>query len=674
MPLSDGSGVDELVTRTVAKHVVLSILAALPDASVLAFDPELRFVFGAGAALGRHGFTPEDLTGRACQDVLGERWAIYENAYRAALAGHPSSIEVNAPDGDRRYLVEVSPARSDLGEVTGGVVIARDVTELRRLEREARTHEHLQQVGFDGSLTGAARTDLDGRFLEVNQAFVDLLGYSRQRLTGMTSREMTDPRDLPADLAAEAEMVRGARRTYRAEKRYLCADRRTVWALISVVLIPAGVRPAHLFTQAIDITDRKRAEAQRALQATITERMGDGVALVDARNRTIVYANNAFSSMLGYEPGELDGQALAVVSAPAEPTDHDVASEIVQAIARDEVWNGRIQNVRKDGSACWCWASVTELEHPDHGPLWVSVHNDISQVKRSEDALREAQERFEQAFEKAPIGMALVGLDGRFLRVNQALCRITGYDQDELTTMCFQDITHREDLDAGVEYAKRLMAGEIRDYQIEKRYLKADGSIVWINLSATLIRDTRDQPLHFIAQIQDVSDRQRLEARLRDLADHDSLTGLRNRRVFEEALLIQVGRCQRYAERAALLMIDMDDFKAINDTHGHKAGDRTLITVAAAIVRRIRVADIAARLGGDEFAVLLAHIGEAEATSIAQDVGAAIEASTVPHGNRTIHPRASIGVAFIDQHSVGDEAVLAIADRAMYAAKPQPMR
>jgi diguanylate cyclase (GGDEF)-like protein/PAS domain S-box-containing protein len=439
-------------------------------------------------------------------------------------------------------------------------------------------------------------------------------------------------------------------------------------ASVASVLVDGGER---LVVQVIDTNDRKRTESQLALGAAITERMGPGVALIRAADAVIVYTNDAFSRMLGYDPGELDGRPISIVNAPTDRTPEEIAQEIIETIDHAGLWSGRIENLKKDGSSCWCRASVTPLDHPDHGPVWVAVHSDITDVKRSEDELREVREHFEQAFERAPIGMALVNLDGGFMRVNPALCAITGYDADQLVATTFQAITHPDDLDADLGYARQLLAGEIRQYQIEKRYIKPDGNHVWINLSGTLVRDPSGQPDHFIAQVQDISDRKRLETRLRNLADHDSLTGLRNRRVFEEAVVIQVGRCQRYGEHAALLMIDLDEFKAINDTQGHRAGDRTLTAVAHAITQRIRSSDIAARLGGDEFAVLLPHIDAHLATIVAQQIQQAIAAVTIHDGNVEIRVGASIGLALIDEQTTDDQTVLSEADRAMYRAKAQ---
>jgi diguanylate cyclase (GGDEF)-like protein len=190
----------------------------------------------------------------------------------------------------------------------------------------------------------------------------------------------------------------------------------------------------------------------------------------------------------------------------------------------------------------------------------------------------------------------------------------------------------------------------------------------WILASVSSTHDRHGSPL-FIAHLVDISDRKRLEARLRFLADHDPLTGLRNRRAFAQDLLVQLGRCQRYGEEAALLMLDLDGFKAMNDRHGHTAGDDVLKAVANTLMGQVRSSDIVARLGGDEFAVLLAHVTPEHATAVAEHVRAAIAAIAVPVGTATLRPAVSIGVAPITETTRSDEEVLATADSAMYRAK-----
>jgi diguanylate cyclase (GGDEF)-like protein len=183
------------------------------------------------------------------------------------------------------------------------------------------------------------------------------------------------------------------------------------------------------------------------------------------------------------------------------------------------------------------------------------------------------------------------------------------------------------------------------------------------------VRDPEGAPLQLIAQLQDISQRKQLEEDLRHLADHDPLTGLRNRRLFEHDLKLQVARSQRYGEQAALMVIHLDYFKRLNDEHGHVIADETLRAVARGLSRRLRQSDLLARLGGDEFAVLLPHADGEGAAVVADGLARVIRACGVDVGDDVLHPAASIGFALIDHGSESAEQVLAEAGRAMYTAK-----
>jgi diguanylate cyclase (GGDEF)-like protein/PAS domain S-box-containing protein len=278
-------------------------------------------------------------------------------------------------------------------------------------------------------------------------------------------------------------------------------------------------------------------------------------------------------------------------------------------------------------------------------------------------------ERYELVFERAPIGTGLIDQQGRWVLVNQALCDITGYTSDELIGRRFADITHPEDAANDTARRQQLLDGEIPTFQTEKRYFNAARETMSALLSFSLVRDRHDAPLHFIVQMQDISERKHLEEHLRHLADHDPLTGLRNRRLFEHDLKLQLGRCQRYAEQAALLAIDLDGFKQVNDHHGHKVGDDALKAVARTLTRRLRATDLVARLGGDEFAVLLPHMDKGGAEIVAEDQMRVIEACGVDAGDTVVHLAGSVGFALIDHSTVTDTEVLVTADRAMYAVK-----
>ena len=297
---------------------------------------------------------------------------------------------------------------------------------------------------------------------------------------------------------------------------------------------------------------------------------------------------------------------------------------------------------------------------------------DVAERMQSQAALAEAEERFRSAFEEAPIGMALTSPDFRFLRVNRALCQITGYTPAQLEGLPVASITHPDDLKADWEARGAMLEGELSSHRAERRYLHASGSAVWVVVNSTLVRDADGEPLHFLSQMQDITERRRHEAELRHMADHDPLTGLLNRRSFERELERHVSYVERYGPKGAALVLDLDHFKTINDTLGHSAGDELIVRVAHALRSRLRESDVLARLGGDEFAILLP-----EATPEEADGGRRRRARRRAHARRArprpaapaASPRASASRCSTRTQRLTGEDVLVNADLAMYDAK-----
>jgi diguanylate cyclase (GGDEF)-like protein/PAS domain S-box-containing protein len=288
----------------------------------------------------------------------------------------------------------------------------------------------------------------------------------------------------------------------------------------------------------------------------------------------------------------------------------------------------------------------------------VFVSRDVTDQRLAERAGREAERRFEIAFDRAPIGMALVGVNGGVERVNAALASITGRSAAELSALRHEELLHPDDEELAAEAFASLLADD--GMATELRIVHADGHPVWVSLRATIVRDDEGTPVHVLLQVQDVTERRRLEDQLRHLADHDALTGLLNRRGMDRALAQHVALGRRYGAQGALLVLDLDGFKAVNDSLGHAAGDELIITCATALRHRLRETDVLGRLGGDEFAVLLPAEGEAEALTVAAKIVTIIREI----GGVT----ASVGVT-----PFGDEptptSALDRADMAMYAAK-----
>ncbi|GAC1544044.1 MAG: hypothetical protein NVS2B7_18140 [Herpetosiphon sp.] len=300
-----------------------------------------------------------------------------------------------------------------------------------------------------------------------------------------------------------------------------------------------------------------------------------------------------------------------------------------------------------------------------------SFMESLSEKQRAESALRESEERFRTAFEYGPIGIAMVGLDGRWLHVNRAICAITGYSAKELLETNFQTLTHPDDRPISNAYLHELLTGEISSCQQEKRYFHKQGHIVWANVAVSMVRDANGRPSYFISQIQDMTQRKILGDQLEHQAFHDALTNLPNRTLFVERLTDALALAQDYRRPAtvAVLFLDLDRFKVINDSLGHAAGDQLLKTVAERLQECVRPGDTCARLGGDEFSILLADISDAEvATAVADRIAEELHKPFML-GEHEVYTSTSIGIALSGPSSERAGDLLRDADLAMYIAK-----
>jgi diguanylate cyclase (GGDEF)-like protein/PAS domain S-box-containing protein len=306
-------------------------------------------------------------------------------------------------------------------------------------------------------------------------------------------------------------------------------------------------------------------------------------------------------------------------------------------------------------------------DHIDGGMV---LAQDITDRRAVEREITQAEGRFRSAFDEAPIGMALISLDGRYLQVNEALCAITGYAAEHLLLSSVDAITHPDDVAAGRSARETLIEGRSDFFRIEKRYMRADGQEVWVDVHATLVCDADGRTSHVLGQIQDITERRRFERRLQHLADHDPLTGLLNRRRFEHELARHVSTVGRYGPAGTLLVLDLDDLKLINDSLGHSAGDDIILAVADVMRAEVRDSDPVARLGGDEFALLLPRAGLDEAQAVAARLIRAVREEVMVQGpDRPRHVTASIGIAAFDGSGATGDEMLISADLAMYDAK-----
>ena len=324
-----------------------------------------------------------------------------------------------------------------------------------------------------------------------------------------------------------------------------------------------------------------------------------------------------------------------------------------------------------------------------------NLNREVKERRQAMAALRETEERFRSAFDHAPIGMALVSPEGRWLRSNQALSEMLGYPERELQDLNFQSLSHPEDLQQDLALVRETLAGRRQSYQMEKRYRHRDGRIIWALLSVSLVRDEQDKPLYFVSQIQDITERRELqrelERRVKErtrelawanevlertnrkldrLARYDELTGLANRRHLMEQLEQAFAAARRYKMPLCLMMLDADHFKRINDDYGHSVGDQVLGRLGQLIRDNLRASDMAGRYGGEEFCIALPHTDLEAARTTAEKLRRQVmqEAIRINDG-QTLHITVSIGLSVWRAELKDVGALLDEADEALYRAK-----
>jgi len=541
------------------------------------------------------------------------------------------------------------------------------------LEREEaqnriRQAEELFRTSFDHAPIGKALVSADGRFMRANHVLGEIVGLSVEELLATTFQDITHPEDLDADVEQLRRMLAGEIDRYDLEKRYIRADGEHVWVKLDV----AAVRDldggfAHAVAQIQDITERRASERALAHYAELVGSSDDAIVGLDREGRVLSW-NAGASRLLGPTTAEAIGRLVGEVSPPA----NRAADERLLAQVRDGATVSHFESRRRrpDGSYVDLLLTASPVREGDGDAVIAIavVGHDITERLRAEQAVRDAEELFRTAFAQAPIGMALVGLDGAVRTVNEALCRSLGYDEDQLLRRNLEELTHVDDADADRDGLRRVLDGRAESTSSERRLLHAAGHAVWVLMQTNLVRTPSGAPRHYLVQAIDITARRRFEEQLQHMADHDPLTGLMNRRSFERELERQAATAARYGTRGALLVFDLDEFKFVNDTLGHNAGDELIVATAQVLRDRMRDTDRLARLGGDEFAVVLPEATRAEAGEVAESLLECIRSAQTLRRPSGRGVSASLGIALFEPGLTAQD-VLVNADLAMYDAK-----
>ena len=673
--------------ESILEHSELITLVIDADGRVSYANPAfLRLTGTTLAALG--GREASSLFGEADGEALGEAMGALRSAGTPTVQLPRLRL---ATDADQPVFLQARLARIDRGPERGSLVLsATEVTGRVRaesaLEGSRTRFASLFATSRDALLIVRADT---GVVLDFNDAFSTLTGWSREEgLNGQVNDlvPLADPGDLQrifAILERDGEFVDYEccviRRSGRAVEVAISGRFAEIDGDRCVVSVLRDITESRRTEMALAESEEKFSRVfHRSPDAMSIVRLSDGV-VIDVNDRFTKFFGRAHEDVVGRSMGELQpalaGMNLAELGEDMEDGGHlDLDFEYGgRSVPARATFGGdpRVFELEfeVDGRLLPTLVSTTVAEI-NGSPCAISLIKDMSELQAARLALEESEQRFRGAFEHAPIGMMLVRPeDGRIGQVNHMLCELLGYRAEELVGRAPEDLMPCEDREAG-RVDEGAVLSETGDHEgLETRYLRSDGSVVWTNRHVVIERAPDGTPLRTIVQLTDITALKESREQMEKLAFYDTLTGLANRRLFTNRLEHAVRHSLRSGRPTALMYLDLDNFKRVNDSLGHEAGDELLRAVAERLQSCVRKEDTVGRMGGDEFTLLLAEVrnGRAAAT-VAKKVLAAL-AEPVMVANHEFRVTTSIGVTLATDDGTDTQTLLRNADLAMYRAK-----
>jgi PAS domain S-box-containing protein len=397
--------------------------------------------------------------------------------------------------------------------------LAAEVEERKRAEAALRASEEWWRTVFEASNVPMGVTDLNGRHVIVNAATEKVLGYSSEELRSLSIAELTHEDDRDTTLPIFDELRSGQRKDYNLTKRYRCKDGSVKWLNATVTRVPdPGGGPDLAAAVVADITEQKRAEQElRASEERwrrVFENAPTGIAMVGV-DRRLFAANPACQRMLGYDESELRQMTAADFSFEDE-------RELTQSI-HTRLLDGQDQAVRlekryrrSNGDIVWGDASLFRVPATENSPAFVTAMVvDITERKRAEDALRASEARWRSVFEHSVVGIGTTDRDKRYLSANPALQKMLGYREEELRGVTLAEVTHPDDRDATDRGLDAVWERRLESYRIEKRMIRKDGSVIWVNITGAPVPATESNPEFLPAIVVNVTEQKRAEEALR---------------------------------------------------------------------------------------------------------------------------------------------------------------
>jgi diguanylate cyclase (GGDEF)-like protein/PAS domain S-box-containing protein len=420
--------------------------------------------------------------------------------------------------------------------------------------------------------------------------------------------------------------------------------------------------------EAMRLSEHRAAEHLAVIAANVPGMIFQWRLDADGRAPRFLYASPGARDLYGVSPGELmsEDRSMADFNVNPEENTLDYAA-MLHSAATLTPWHVEHSLVTPEGELRWLEANAIPQRNADGSTTWTGYVSDVTRRKLAEQELRVSEEKLRSLYDLSPLGIALSDREGRFLQTNYAMEIITGYTREELAGTNWWDWALDNGSEEQRERIERLMRSG-RFGPLEKELTRKDGTRIPVQITGIMVTASDGARLMW-SMVEDIADRKRAEQRISFLAYHDPLTGLDNRMGLKTRLAEVLARTSGSRRSAAVMIIDLDRFKAINDTLGHDAGDRVIAELARRIRSTVRERDIVARLGGDEFVVVLSEL-RAD-TAIEAVVGKLFEQlrGRIELDGGSVHVTASAGVSVFPSDGLDGQTLMKRADIAMYAAK-----
>ena len=546
------------------------------------------------------------------------------------------------------------------------VAIKQDITDWKRAQEALRQSETQYRLLFDSNpvpMWVFNRETL--RFLTVNEAAVQHYGFSKGEFLAMTIVDIRPEEDIPDLLEATANRIHGL------QQGTIWKHRKKDGTIIEVEIVAHeldfhGIEAE--LVAAYDVTERKQAERASNLLAAIVNSSADAI-ISKSLDGVINSWNKGAERLFGHSTEEAIGQPIALIVPPDRL--HEEATILDRVRRGEPIEQFETVRIRKDGTLLDISVSVSPVTNAAGDVVGASkVARDIGERKQAEKALQLAEEKYRAIFEDAVVGIFQTSPDGRPLSVNRAFAEMHGYDSPEQLLAEISNVALQLFVDPNrmVELGHVLdEVGVVRAAEVEVR--RRDGTRRFVRANVRAVRDDSGNILLREGTVEDITDRKVAEERVQFLAYYDALTGLPNRILLQDRLAKALAGARRRKDKVAILFLDLDRFKIINDSLGHSLGDLLLQGVAERLKKWARDLDTVARLGGDEFVIVLTNVRDVADAAVAADrMVKTMTAGFVVEG----HPLSiscSLGISVFPEHGSDSDTLIKNADAAMYSAK-----